>query len=443
MPMGARRGSGLGRASGAWARLRDWSPGAVEWLRPRGLAERGDGDAGAARPRLGFPVVRAVGQGGEKLVHGPAQGAGAQTVHHPHLGEAGAERTVEVLPECVDRLTGPAPDQVDLPRNVGRPLDRDRDPLPRRWPLDHAELIGSNLELEAAAPDARALADDLDELAADAAPHYLDHVAGDRRARDATFRRERGGARSDLRLRVAHEVTQGRRVGSLPELVEQCPAPTLELVQETARRLEILDPTLSLARAQLTGERLGVGARRREPAPLFLGLRTPRLEPQARFLQPGHGARQVTALSRQQPLRGLERARGQAVATRDRQRQALPDGVIREPEARCAGDRVDVEGRDVEPRTGEGEGLHLREVRGEDDARAALEEVVQHADGERRALDRIRARARLVEQDERSGPRRPGDGGEILRVGREGREITVDRLLVAEVGRASWRERAT
>src|SRR5439155_706833 len=186
MPMGARRGSGLGRASGAWARLRDWSPGAVEWLRPRGLA-------------------------------------------------------------------------------------------------------------------------DLDELAADAAPHYLDHVAGDRRARDATFRRERGGARSDLRLRVAHEVTQGRRVGSLPELVEQCPAPTLELVQETARRLEILDPTLSLARAQLTGERLGVGARRREPAPLFLGLRTPRLEPQARFLQPGHGARQVTALSRQQPLRGLER----------------------------------------------------------------------------------------------------------------------------------------
>src|SRR5262249_34350958 len=115
------------------------------------------------------------------------------------------------------------------------------------------------------------------------------------------------------------------------------------------------------------------------------------------LLEPRDGAREVDALAGEELLGGLEGARGDAVTARDRQREALADGVVREPEARRAARRVDVERGDLEFGRREGEGLHLREVRGEGEARAAREEVGQHADGERRALDRIRPRAGLVE----------------------------------------------
>jgi hypothetical protein len=65
------------------------------------------------------------------------------------------------------------------------------------------------------------------------------------------------------------------------------------------------------------------------------------------------------------------------VAARDRQREALADRVVREMEARRAGRGIDVERGDVERGLGERERLHLREVRREDEARAAREEIGQ------------------------------------------------------------------
>src|SRR5262249_61686787 len=101
------------------------------------------------------------------------------------LGEAGPQGAVEVLAEQVERLASAAADQVDLARNVGGPLDRDGDALAGCRPLDHAQLIGRDLELEAAPLDARPLAGDLHELAANAAPHHLDHVASHGRPANA------------------------------------------------------------------------------------------------------------------------------------------------------------------------------------------------------------------------------------------------------------------
>src|SRR5437870_9638030 len=114
MPTAARREGGGRRMRGAARQAAT----AVERLRRSGdakplprlrsrerrprvtlLAELGDGDAGAARPRLGFPVGGAVGQRAEELMHGAAQRAATETVHDANLGEAGAEGTVEVLPE--------------------------------------------------------------------------------------------------------------------------------------------------------------------------------------------------------------------------------------------------------------------------------------------------------------------------------------------------------
>ena len=132
------------------------------------------------------------------------------------------------------------------------------------------------------------------------------------------------------------------------------------------------------------------------------------------------------AVPDERALGHLERAGGHAVPARDRQREALPDGVVREAEARRPRRGVDVEGGDLELGVAEREGLHLREVGREDEPWAALEQVGEHADRERGPFDRVRAGAGLVEEHEPAAPREARDVGQVLGVGREGREIAVD-----------------
>src|SRR5262249_36820997 len=129
---------------------------------------------------------------------------------------------------------------------------------------------------------------------------------------------------------------------------------------------------------------------------------------------------------RGQPLRGLERARRDAVAAGDREREAVADGVVVEVVARRAAGGVEVEGGHLERRLRERERLHLREVGGEDEQRPAREEVGEDADRERGSLDGIGAGARLVEQHETAGTRGAGYGGEGLGVTGEGRDVALD-----------------
>ena len=116
--------------------------------------------------------------------------------------------------------------------------------------------------------------------------------------------------------------------------------------------------------------------------------------------------------------------------------------MVRELEARRAGVGVDVEGGDLERRLGERERLHLGEVGGEDEERSAREEVGEHADGERRALDRVGAGAGLVQQHQR---RRAvtvrAIAARLAGVRGEGGEVALDRLLVADVGETASKQR--
>ncbi len=122
------------------------------------------------------------------------------------------------------------------------------------------------------------------------------------------------------------------------------------------------------------------------------------------------------------------------MAARDRQREALPDRVVDELVARRAALRVDVAGGDLERRLGERERLHLRKMRREDDARTALQQIGEHADRERGALDGIRPGAGLVEDDEIAGVGVARDRAQVRRVRGERRQVTLDRLRVADVG---------
>src|SRR5207249_9781894 len=102
--------------------------------------------------------------------------------------------------------------------------------------------------------------------------------------------------------------------------------------------------------------------RGRQAGALPLDLLAVRLVGAAALLETGNRAREVAALAGEQPLRRLQRTRREPVAARDRQRQALPHGVVGELEARRAGRGIDIEGGDVERRLGEREGLHLGEM---------------------------------------------------------------------------------
>ena len=91
-------------------------------------------------------------------------------------------------------------------------------------------------------------------------------------------------------------------------------------------------------------------ARGRQALGLRLGGRARGFQVAPALLEPLDGARDVAALAGQQPLGDLEGARREAVAARDRQREALADAVVVEPEARRAAGGIDVEGGDLERR---------------------------------------------------------------------------------------------
>jgi hypothetical protein len=69
-----------------------------------------------------------------------------------------------------------------------------------------------------------------------------------------------------------------------------------------------------------------------------------------------------------------------------------------------------------------------------DHPRAGVGELFEHRLGERRALARVGADADLVEGDEGAGAGAPHDLREVRDVGREGRQVLAQVLLVADVG---------
>ena len=72
-------------------------------------------------------------------------------------------------------------------------------------------------------------------------------------------------------------------------------------------------------------------------------------------------------------------------------------------------------------------------MRGRGHARAHLARIADHRNRERRALDRVGARAKLVEQHKVALPAAVHDGHDGLHVRGEGGKRLLDRLLVANV----------
>src|SRR5207247_5080361 len=122
----------------------------------------------------------------------------------------------------------------------------DRDALARRSVADDAELAGRDLEAEAAALDARPLAGDFDQLAADAPARHLDQVARDGGTRGRRLGLDGPLLSGDLLARLAHEGTQHGGLGAAAQLLEQRPPPRLELAQEAARGVQVLGPAAPL-----------------------------------------------------------------------------------------------------------------------------------------------------------------------------------------------------
>ena len=102
---------------------------------------------------------------------------------------------------------------------------------------------------------------------------------------------------------------------------------------------------------------------------------------------------------------------------------------------------VERDGGVLEPRLHLGEHLERLEVRGDDEPRTAIEERLEEGGAERRALGRIGARAELVEEDERAGPRDLQDLAHLAHERREGREVLGEALLVADHRQHLIRER--
>ena len=95
---------------------------------------------------------------------------------------------------------------------------------------------------------------------------------------------------------------------------------------------------------------------------------------------------------------------------------------------------VELTARVLDARRGHGKGLELSVVRGGGDLRAAGADVLDDRDGEGRALDRVGARAQLVEKDEGIAVRLVEDIDNGLHVRGEGGKALLDALLVADVG---------
>ena len=125
----------------------------------------------------------------------------------------------------------------------------------------------------------------------------------------------------------------------------------------------------------------------------------------------------------------------------DRQRVARPGMPVLQPERRLEPLGVERDRRVLEPRLHLGEDLEGLEVRRDDDARPSVEQRLEERGAERRALDRIGARAELVEEDERPGPGDVEDLPHLADERRERREVLGQALLVADHRQHLVRER--
>ena len=161
---------------------------------------------------------------------GATERTAPEPVDDAHLGGAGAHRPVEERGEGVDRLPRATADQVDLVRRIGRPLHLDGDALARRPGRDETELIGRDLELEAAALDACARPRDLDQLAADAPPRHLDRIA--RRRGTPGRAAVLGLVRGDRLLRLGHEGAQRRALRPPAQLLQDIAAAAPEVLEK-------------------------------------------------------------------------------------------------------------------------------------------------------------------------------------------------------------------
>ena len=68
------------------------------------------------------------------------------------------------------------------------------------------------------------------------------------------------------------------------------------------------------------------------------------------------------------------------------------------------------------------------------DLRALRPRLLNDGDGQRRTLDRVGARAQLIEEDEAVAIRLVQDLHDVFHMRREGRQTLLDALLVADVG---------
>src|SRR5581483_304325 len=171
---------------------------------------------------------------------------------------------------------------------------------------------------------------ELHQLAADAAAGHLDQLADAGRA-GGRRRNDLGAAPLDLVRRLLDEARERLGLGPPPQLLEDRPPLGAQRAQEVARLVEVLRPAPTLARPQVGGQRLGLGAGGGEPGALRVRLRTGRVEAGPALLEPSDGTREVAALAREDGLGGGERPLGEAKPPGDRQRKALPDGVVGEP----------------------------------------------------------------------------------------------------------------
>ncbi len=142
----------------------------------------------------------------------------------------------------------------------------------------------------------------------------------------------------------------------------------------------------------------------------------------------------VLAVLEQIALCACDDGFGQAVLPGHVQGLACAHLVVGEGEEGLAGLGGEEHGGRARLVAGEGVALEGRKVRGCEHVGALFDEFVEQGLGEGRALRRICARAELVEQHEAVVAEVPPGLGQVVDLGREGRDVVGQALLVADEG---------
>ena len=150
-------------------------------------------------------------------------------------------------------------------------------------------------------------------------------------------------------------------------------------------------------------------------------------------VHPGQPLRQLRLARALAVPRGLDDLRRDAQPGGDLERQAAPGRPVREPVVRREGVRVEAERRAGNARGGGRVRLEQLVVRRGHDHGAARAEVLDERRTQRAALHRVRARADLVEQDERGQLQVLVHRHDVADVAGEGGDAGRDRLLVSDV----------